>query len=261
MARSKNVRESEKDLKRLTRAELLELLLEQSKELDHLREELDTLREQLEDRQIRIENAGSIAEAALAVSGIFEAAQKAADDYLASIGAYDGYIPQPAQNARGRQYDHEEYSREEYEDVPPVRSAPPRKKRQGEAAGQMRAARQQEEPVRKPARKAAPAETEPAPPKRRKASRPARTAESEVTEGRGRRNAYASMNTAEIPSGLGQLSSSGNGTGAIGSVAEYTDSFTFGGEPYTDSYSYTNGRYSSDNFSGDDEGDIEFFDV
>ena len=70
------------------------------------------------------------------------------------------------------------------------------------------------------------------------------------------------MNTAEIPSGLGQLSTSGTDTGAIGSVADYTDSFMFGGEKLTDSYSYTNGRYSSDNYDAQqEEGGIEFFDL
>ena len=62
---------TDRDLKRLTRAELLELLLEQSKEIDRLRDELDAANRQLDERQIVIDRAGSIAEAALQLSGIF----------------------------------------------------------------------------------------------------------------------------------------------------------------------------------------------
>ena len=46
------------------------------------------LRRQLEDRRIRLEKTGSIAEAALALSGVFEAAQKAADLYIQSVRDY-----------------------------------------------------------------------------------------------------------------------------------------------------------------------------
>lgn len=45
---------------------------------------------QLKDRQIEIEKAGSIAEAALALSGIFQAAQSAADQYLENIQRLSG---------------------------------------------------------------------------------------------------------------------------------------------------------------------------
>ena len=44
-------------------------------------------RKQLSDRTVKLENAGSIAEAALALNGVFEAAQAAADQYLAQVHA------------------------------------------------------------------------------------------------------------------------------------------------------------------------------
>ena len=50
----------EKDLKKLRRAELLEIMLDQSYEIDQLRKRVKELEEQLEDREIIIENAGSI---------------------------------------------------------------------------------------------------------------------------------------------------------------------------------------------------------
>ena len=76
---------SEKELRRLSRRELLELLVEQGQELEQVREERDRLKTELENREIKIANAGSIAEAALSLSGIFEAAQKAADEYLTNV--------------------------------------------------------------------------------------------------------------------------------------------------------------------------------
>lgn len=71
-----------KELKKLNREELLELLLEQTQRNDELER-------QLNEKKIAIENAGSIAEASLALSKVFEAAQEAADTYLANIyGTY-----------------------------------------------------------------------------------------------------------------------------------------------------------------------------
>ncbi len=78
---------AENRLSKMSRKELLEMLLEQSKLLDSRQEEIDRLKEQLEERRVVAEKAGSIAEAAIRISGVFEAAQKAADIYLKSIGA------------------------------------------------------------------------------------------------------------------------------------------------------------------------------
>lgn len=74
-----------KELKKLNRTKLLKLLLEVQKENESLREEVDALKAQLEDKQIAIRSAGSIAEASLKLSGIFDAAQKAADLYLQNV--------------------------------------------------------------------------------------------------------------------------------------------------------------------------------
>ena len=42
---------------------------------------------QLKDREITIEKSGSIADSAMQLSGVFQAAQEAADTYLKSIKA------------------------------------------------------------------------------------------------------------------------------------------------------------------------------
>lgn len=72
----------EKDLKKLTRQELLELLLEQSKRIDRLNIRISELEEALNKKTVAFEESGNLAEAALRVSGFFEAAQKAADYYI-----------------------------------------------------------------------------------------------------------------------------------------------------------------------------------
>lgn len=76
---------TDKELRKLTRTELLELLLVQSKEIDKLNAELEQLQIKMQQREINLAHAGSIAEAALQLNGVFEAAQAAADQYLASI--------------------------------------------------------------------------------------------------------------------------------------------------------------------------------
>lgn len=76
---------TEKELKHLRRSDLLELLLEQTRENARLRRELEEAQAQLEDRVIRIGNSGTMAEAAIALSGVFEAAQSACDLYLENI--------------------------------------------------------------------------------------------------------------------------------------------------------------------------------
>ena len=76
---------TDRELKRLSRADLLELLLEQLKENEQLQTALDEARKQLDQRELKIENAGSIAEAALQLNGVFEAAQAACDQYMENV--------------------------------------------------------------------------------------------------------------------------------------------------------------------------------
>ena len=76
---------TDKNLKKLSRADLLELLLEESKENERLREKLRVASEKLKDKTILIENAGSIAEAAMRLNNVFEAAEAAAQQYLDNV--------------------------------------------------------------------------------------------------------------------------------------------------------------------------------
>ena len=76
---------TEQKLRKLSRMELLEMLLEQNKEVERLRQENQRLVEQLESRRIMIDEAGSIAEAAMELNQIFEIAQQTADQYLQNV--------------------------------------------------------------------------------------------------------------------------------------------------------------------------------
>lgn len=74
---------TEKQLKNLTRGDLLELLLEQTKRADELQLQVDELTVQLESREItNISGVGTLADAALQLNGVFEAADKAAKEYI-----------------------------------------------------------------------------------------------------------------------------------------------------------------------------------
>ena len=76
---------TEQELKRLSRGELLQMLIAQMEEKEQLKNELEKAETQLADRKIALDEAGSIAEAALQLNGIYDAAQAAAQQYLDNI--------------------------------------------------------------------------------------------------------------------------------------------------------------------------------
>ena len=84
----------QKELRKLRRTELLELMLQMQEEIDQLRQENQELNQKLLDRRITLEQTGSIAEAALKLNKVFEAAQQAAEDYLNSIQAEHPQAPE-----------------------------------------------------------------------------------------------------------------------------------------------------------------------
>lgn len=61
------------------------MLIAQSKRLSRVEEELSAAQKELERRKIAIATSGSLAEAALKLNGIFEAADQAAAQYLDSL--------------------------------------------------------------------------------------------------------------------------------------------------------------------------------
>lgn len=78
---------TDRQLRRLRREELVDIIYTLQLQQQRLKEENASLRAALDSRRLQVEKAGSLAEAALAVSGVLEAAQQAADVYLASLGA------------------------------------------------------------------------------------------------------------------------------------------------------------------------------
>lgn len=76
---------TEKELKHLSRAELLELLLAQTEENEKLKQQLAQAQKQLADRRILIEESGTMAEAALKLNGVFDAVDKAVRQYLENV--------------------------------------------------------------------------------------------------------------------------------------------------------------------------------
>ena len=78
-------RMTDKELRGLSRRDLLELLVAKEKENQQLRQELEQARAELNKRQIDVAKTGTMAEAALLLNGIFDAADRAARQYLENI--------------------------------------------------------------------------------------------------------------------------------------------------------------------------------
>ena len=76
---------TEQELLKLKKSELLEIMLAQSKEIDSLRAQLEEANAKIRSKKIAIKESGSIAEAALNLTKIFEEAQKAADLYVENV--------------------------------------------------------------------------------------------------------------------------------------------------------------------------------
>lgn len=76
---------TDKELRRLSRAELLEMLLAQMEENERLNRRLQAAQAALADRRIAIEESGTLAEAALKLNKVLEAADQAARQYLENI--------------------------------------------------------------------------------------------------------------------------------------------------------------------------------
>lgn len=76
---------TDKELRRLSRAELLEMLLAQTEENDRLKKRLEEAEKALEDRRVDIARAGSLAEASLQLNQVFAAADQAAKQYLENV--------------------------------------------------------------------------------------------------------------------------------------------------------------------------------
>jgi uncharacterized coiled-coil protein SlyX len=75
----------DKELRKLNRLELLEMLVEQSKQIDELQQKLDIAEKKLADRDLKLKEAGTLAEAALKLNDVFEAADAAGKQYVDAL--------------------------------------------------------------------------------------------------------------------------------------------------------------------------------
>ena len=76
---------TEGELKKLNRAELLAMLIAVTQRCEELEIELLDAEEKLDSRDIEISRAGSLAEAALKINKVLEAADQAGAQYLANL--------------------------------------------------------------------------------------------------------------------------------------------------------------------------------
>ena len=74
-----------KDLKKLSRKELVDIIYQLKKNEQERREEVAALEQALQEKRIRVSVAGSIAEAATDITQLFSVAQTTADLYLREV--------------------------------------------------------------------------------------------------------------------------------------------------------------------------------
>ena len=72
---------TDKEFKRLSRSQLIEIIYQFQLKQDELVAENEKLQKELEDRRIRIGKAGNVAEAAVEIHNVMQAAQDAVEHY------------------------------------------------------------------------------------------------------------------------------------------------------------------------------------
>ena len=85
MSMKKEEKAANKKFTRLRKTELLELLIEESEKNEALEQRLREAEKKLADRQLRIGEAGTLAEAALGINGLFEAADAVCEQYKLNL--------------------------------------------------------------------------------------------------------------------------------------------------------------------------------
>lgn len=86
---------TDKELRKLSRAELLELLVNQVRENENLRTRLAGAEARLDSRMLEIEDVGTMAEAAMRLNAVFASADAAAKQYLDIIKYRAGIRGEP----------------------------------------------------------------------------------------------------------------------------------------------------------------------
>lgn len=74
-----------RDCRHYSRRELIEIIYELEKREAKLERKLERTRARMKDRTVRLEQAGSLAEVAAVMAGLFEAADRTAAMYLSGV--------------------------------------------------------------------------------------------------------------------------------------------------------------------------------
>ena len=76
---------TDKEFKRLSRAQLIDIIYQLQVKQDEITAENEKLKTALADKRLRVKNAGNLAEAALEIHNVMQSAQDAAAHYLEEI--------------------------------------------------------------------------------------------------------------------------------------------------------------------------------
>lgn len=76
---------TDKEFRRLRRIELIDIIYKLQNNEEQLQAEIASLKQQMANRELKLSKVGSIAEAAMSLNGVFEAAQAAADQYITEV--------------------------------------------------------------------------------------------------------------------------------------------------------------------------------
>ena len=88
-----------RDCRHYSRRELIEIIYELERREEKLEKRLERARARLKDRTMRMERAGSLAEVAAVIAGLFEAADETAAMYLAGVKAQEKDVREAKERA------------------------------------------------------------------------------------------------------------------------------------------------------------------
>ena len=80
---------NEKDLKKLSRQNLIDLIISQETRCENLMKRIEILEQHLRNREIPEKEPGSLVEASVAITRIFEDAQRQAEEYLSTVNQFN----------------------------------------------------------------------------------------------------------------------------------------------------------------------------
>ena len=87
---------TDKAFRRMNRSDLVQIIFQYQQKDSDSQKLIEDMTAQINDRRLRIQQSGSVAEAALSVNHVMEAAQAAADQYLEEVRLKNAYTDDEA---------------------------------------------------------------------------------------------------------------------------------------------------------------------